>query len=58
MFYSFTERFSKGAALHPIDLVTVCDAILTGGQTRLDVQRLYGNPMSNYFHKTSLPKTS
>ena len=35
-----------------IDLVTVSDAILTGRQTRLEIQCLYGNPMSNYFHQT------
>ena len=36
-----------------IDLVTVSDAILTGRQTCLEIQCLYGNPMSNYFHTTS-----
>ena len=41
-----------------IDLVTVSDAILTGRQTRLEIQHLYGNPLSNYFHKTALLNNS
>ena len=39
-----------------IGLITVFDAILTGRQTGLKKQCLYGNPMSNNFHKTSLLK--
>ena len=34
----------------------VLEAILTGRQTRLEIQCLYRNPMSNNFHKTSLLK--
>ena len=36
----------------------VFDAILTGRQTGLEKQCLYGNPMSSNFHKTSLLKNS
>ena len=41
-----------------IGLITVFEAILTGRQTGLKQQCLYGNPMSNNFHKTSLLKNS
>ena len=30
----------------------------TGRQTHLEIECLYGNPMSNNFHKTSLLKNS
>ena len=41
-----------------IALITVSDAILTGRQTSFEITLLYGNPMSNNFHKTSLLKYS
>ena len=47
--FSLASRYSSSS--FAIDFVTVSDAILTGRQTRLDIQRLNGNPMSNYFHK-------
>ena len=50
--------------LSKIDFIAVLEAILTGRQTRreiqcqtrLEIQCLYGNPMSKKFHKTSLLK--
>ena len=39
-----------------IDLVTVFDAILTSGQTRDKLQRLYENLMWNNFRKTAALK--
>ena len=41
-----------------IDLITVLEAILKGRQTRLEIQCLYGNPMSKTSQKTSLMKNS
>ena len=41
-----------------IGLITVFNAILTSRQTGLKLQCLYGNPMSNNFHKTLLLKNS
>ena len=38
--------------------ITVLEAILTGRQTRLEIQCLYGDPMSHNFHKTSFLKNS
>ena len=41
-----------------LGLITVFDAILTGRQTGLIYQCLYGNQMSNNFHNISLLKNS
>ena len=44
--------------IYPIDLVTVFDAILTSKQKRQKLLCLYGNLMSNNFHKTAVLKTN
>ena len=36
-------------SLHPIGLITVFDAILTGRQSGQKLQCLYGNPIANNF---------
>ena len=55
---SYLSNVRETRQFKEIDLITVLEAILTGRQTRLEVQCLNGNPMSNDFHKTSLLKNS
>ena len=55
---TFTSLEITTSVAMRIDLITVLEAILTGRQTRLEIQCLYGNAMSNNLHKTSLLKKS
>ena len=54
--YSVFEKTLKPSSSHPIDLVTVFDAILTSRQMGEKLQYLYENLMSNNFCKTAVLK--